>query len=327
MKRRDFVTLLGGAVLAWPLAARAQPTKMPVIGFLGGTSPGPSALNLAAFRKGLSEIGYIEGQNVAIEYRWAEGHYDRLAAMAADLVGRKVDVIVGGGGPPSAFAAKSATSTIPIVFTSGSDPVATGLVASLSRPGSNLTGVSILYTELMPKRLELLSELAPQTGTVALLVNPNSPEAEPTIRDAREAAGTKGVQLHVVKATTEGEIDAAFASVVQLHAGAFVVGADPFFNSRIEQIVALASRYAVPAIYSSRFFVVAGGLISYGPSPTAMYRQVGIYAGRILKGEKPADLPVQQPTKFDLVINLKTGKALGLVVPQALLARADEVIE
>jgi putative ABC transport system substrate-binding protein len=327
MRRRELIAFVGVGVVGWSLAARAQQKAMPVIGYLGGSSPDPSAANLAAFRQGLNETGYVEGQNVAIEYRWAEGRYDRLPAMAADLVGRKVDVIVGGGGPPSAFAAKNATSTIPIVFTSGGDPVATGLVASLSQPGGNLTGVSILYTDLVPKRLELLSELAPHAGTIALLVNPKSPEAEPTIRDAQKAARTKGVQLHVVEAATEGEIDAAFADLVQLHAGALVVGADPFFASQHEQLVALASRHAVPAIYHTRFFVVAGGLVGYGPSPTAMYRQVGIYAGKILKGAKPADLPVEQPVKFELVINLKTAKALGLSVPQSILARADEVIE
>jgi len=327
LRRRELFFLLGGAAVATPLAAHAQQKLMPVIGYLGGSSPDPSAANLAAFRQGLSETGYVDGQNVVIEYRWAEGSYDRLPAMAADLVGRKVDVIVGGAGPPSAFAAKNATSTIPIVFTSGADPVATGLVASLSRPGGNLTGVSILYTELVPKRLELMSELVPHARVIALLVNPNSREAEPTIRNAREAARTKGVQLHILKAATEGEIDDAFASLVQLQAGALVVGADPFFTSQREQLVALASRHAVPTIYNSRFFVVAGGLIDYGPSPTAMYRQVGVYVGKILKGAKPADLPVQQPTKFALVINLKTAKALGLTVPPSILARADEVIE
>jgi len=326
MRRRELILLLGGVITAArPL--RAQQKAMPVIGYLGGSSPNRSAANLAAFHQGLTETGYVEGQNLTIEYRWAEGRYDRLPAMAADLVDRKVDVIVGGAGPTSAFAAKNATSTIPIVFTSGDDPVAAGLVASLSRPGGNLTGVSILYAELVPKRLELLSELAPQAGTIALLVNPKSPEAEPTIRDAQEAARTKGVRLRVVEAATEGEIDAAFASLAQLHAGALVVGADPFFNSRREQLVALASRHAVPAIYHARFFVVAGGLIGYGPSPTAMYRQVGVYAGKILNGAKPADLPVIQPTTFELVINLKTAKVLGLTVPQSLLARADEVIE
>ena len=273
------------------------------------------------------ETGYVEGQNLAIEYRWAEGRYDRLPALAADLVGRKVDLIVASGGPPSALAAKNATSTIPIVFTAVGDPVGAGVVASLARPGGNLTGSSIMATELTPKRLELLSELVPQAGVIALLVNPNSAEAEPAIREAQEAARAKGMQLHILKASTEGEIDTAFASLVQRQAGALIVVNDPFFDGRVEQLVALASRYAVPAIYYSREFAASGGLISYAPSFTAAYHQAGIYAGKILKGAKPADLPVQQPTTFELVVNLKTAKALGLTVPQSLLARADEVIE
>jgi putative ABC transport system substrate-binding protein len=327
MNRRKLMALLGGTAAAWPLAARAQQRAMPVIGFLSGTSPGPYASYVAAFHQGLSEAGYVEGQNIAIEYRWAEGHYDRLPALAADLVGRKVDVIAASGGTPAARAAKSATSTIPIVFTSGTDPVAAGLVTSLARPGGNLTGVSFLVVELNPKRLELLTELVPQARVIALLVNPTNTNAERTIRNMEEAARAKGVQLAILKVGSESEIDVAFASLVQLQAGALVVGADAFFNSRREQLVALASRHAVPAIYEGRESAASGGLISYGTSISSVYRQLGIYAGKILAGAKPADLPVQQPTKFELVINLKTAQALGLTVPQALLARADEVIE
>jgi putative tryptophan/tyrosine transport system substrate-binding protein len=326
MRRRELISLLSGAAVAWPLVAHAQQRAMPVIGFLGAASPGQVAPYVAAFRQGLSETGYVEGQNLAIEYSWAEGRYDRLPELAADLVGRKPDLIVAGG-DSSALAAKSATSTIPIVFTAVGDPVAEGLVASLARPGGNLTGSSAMLIELMPKRLELLSELVPQAGVIALLVNPNSPEAEPMIRDVQEAALTKGVQLAILKAGSEGEIDAAFASLVQLQAGALVVGDDPFFGSRREQLVVLASRHAVPAIYYWHYYVVAGGLISYGASLPAFYRKAGMFAGRILKGAKPADLPVEQPTTFELVVNLKTAKALGLTVPPSILARADEVIE
>ena len=322
MKRREFMLMFSAAMAAaGPL--RAQQKAMPVIGYLGQISP---VSGLAPFREGLSDTGYVEGQNVAIEYRWAEGRYDRLPALAADLVHRKVDVIVTVG-TPSALAAKSATSTIPIVFSVGSNPVELGFVASLARPGGNLTGVSILVGELMPKRLELLSELAPQAGVIALLVNPNNAISERIMGDVQEAAHAKGVQLHIMKAGTESEIDAAFATLGQLHIGALLVGTDGFFSSRREQLVALASRHAIPAIYESRQFAAAGGLISYGPSLTALNRQVGIYVGKILKGAKPADLPVQQPTTFELVVNLKTAKALGLTVPPSILARADEVID
>jgi putative tryptophan/tyrosine transport system substrate-binding protein len=325
LNRRDLL-ILGSAAVAWPLAARAQQKAMPVIGFLSTGSLGEAAPRVAAFRQGLSETGYVEGQNVAIEYRWAEGSYDRLPALAAELVGRKVDVIATSA-INAARAAKNATSMIPIVFTAVNDPVGDGLVVSLARPGGNLTGFSFLTAELTPKQLELLSELVPQARMIALLVNPNNSNAELTMRNVQEAAGAKGLRLHSLKAGTESEIDAAFVTLVQLHAGALVVGGDPFLSSRIEQLVALTLRHAVPAIYLLREFAAAGGLISYGPSVTAAFRQAGTYTGRILKGEKPADLPVQQPTKFELVLNLKTAKALGLTVPQSILARADEVIE
>jgi len=327
VKRRDFVALLGGTAMAWPLAPRAQQKAMPVIGFLGATLPGPNAAFLAALGQGLSETGYVESQNLAIEYRWAEGRYDRLPALAADLVDRNVDLIVASGGTPPALAAKSATSTIPIVFTGLADPVGSGIVANLARPGGNITGISNIINELMPKRLQLLSELVPQAGVIALVVNPINPTHEGLVRDAQKAARARGVQLPILKASTESEIDAVFTSLVELHAGALLVDPDALFTSRRDQFVALAARQAVPAIYPSREFAAAGGLISYGPSITGLFRQAGIYAGRILKGEKPADLPVQQPTKFELVINLKTAKALGLTVPQSILAGADEVIE
>jgi putative ABC transport system substrate-binding protein len=327
MRRRDFIIFLAGAMAAWPLAARAQQKAMPVIGVLNTGSPSATTSPfMAAFLQGLSEAGYVEGQNLAIEYRWAEGHYDRLPALAADLVDRKVDLIMASS-PPSALAAKSATSTIPIVFRGGPDPVGNGLVASLARPGGNLTGVSMLSDRLPAKRLQLLSELVPRAGVIALLVNPNDANAERVIREVQEAARTKGLQLHVRKASSESEIDTAFASLVQLQAGALLVAADPFLSSRREQLVALASRHAVPSIYAWREFAASGGLISYGPSLTSAYRLCGTYAGKVLKGAKPADLPVQQPTKFELIINLKTAQALGIDVPPTLLARADEVIE
>jgi len=324
MHRRCFIALLGAAITAAP-ALRAQQKDMPLIGYLA-LGAWSTALT-AAFRQGLSETGYVEGRNVAIEYRGAEGDYDRLPGMAAELVGRKVDLIVASGGLPSVLAAKNATSTIPIVFTSGDDPVAAGLVASLARPGGNLTGFSFLLGEMEPKRFELLSELVPQVGVFALLVNPNSPRTEGIIRDVQEAAHAKRVQLQILKAGTETEIDSAFASPVELHAGAFVVSIDPFFYGRREQLVTLAARHAIPAIYGFREFAAAGGLISYGANLAAICRQEGIYAGKILKGAKPADLPVQQPTIFELVVNLKTANALGLTVPPSILARADEVIE
>jgi ABC-type uncharacterized transport system substrate-binding protein len=327
VRRREFIASATCAAGLPSIAARGQQNATPVIGYLHFASPGPFAPLVAALHQGLRETGYVEGQNLAIEYRWAEGSYDRLPALADDLVGRKVDLIATGGGNVSARAAKSATSTTPVVFAIGDDPVELGLVASLARPGGNVTGVSFLNVELMPKLLELLSELVPRAGVFALLVNPNNPQTERIIRDVQEAARAKGVPFPILKAGSESEIDAAFASLAQLQAGALVIGADAFFTSRREQLVALAARYAVPAIYQWPEFAAAGGLISYGTSLTAVYRRVGIYAGKILKGAKPADIPVEQPTKFELVINLKTAKALGLTVPQLLLARADEVIE
>jgi putative ABC transport system substrate-binding protein len=324
MRRREFVTLLGGTAAAWSLAAHAQQPAMPMVGFLQSGSLSQFAFQVAAFAEGLNETGYIERQNVAIEYRWAEGHYDRLPAFAADLVSRKVDVIAAIG-PQCAIAAKNATSTIPIVFTVGTDPVTDGLVASLATPGGNLTGISLLAAELLPKRLELLSELVPQARVFCLLVNPKN--ANPWIKDVQEAAREKGVQLNILQASTEGEIDDALATLVNVHADALVIGDDPFFSARDDQLVALASRYAIPTAYPFREFAAAGGLVSYGPSLRASARQAGFYAGKILKGAKPADLPVQQPTKFELVINRKTAKALGITVPQTLLVAADEVIE
>ena len=326
MNRRDLLILGAGTTIAWPLAARAQQKALPVIGYLNSRSPGESAPTLAAFRQGLNETGYVEGQNLTIEYRWADGSYDRLPALAADLVGRKVDVIAASGAPTSALAAKSATSTIPIVFITA-DPVGEGLVASLARPGGNLTGVSALTIDLMPKLFELLSEMVPHAGVIALLVNPNNPATGRMIREVQEAARAKGRQLPILKAATEGDFEIAFASLAQLHAGALVISPDSMFISRRDQLVLLASRYAIPAVYSFRNFADSGGLISYGPSPTAISRLLGIYAGQILNGATPADLPVQQPTKFELVINLKTAKALGLTLPQSIFARADEVIE
>ena len=321
MNRRELMLVLGGAITAAsPL--HAQQKAMPVIGYLNTSSSGPPLV--AAFKQGLSETGYVEGHNVAIEYHSADGHYDRLPALAADLVARKVDVIVTFG--PGVAAAKSATSTIPIVFTN-SDPVGQGLVASLARPGGNLTGVSLLTVEMMPKRIELISEFVPRAGLIALLVNPNNSTTGSVTRAVQEAARTNGAQLHILKASTEGEINAAFAALVHMHAGALVVGPDPFYNVQREQLVALAALHTVPAIYPWREVAAVGGLITYGPSLTAANRQVGNYTGRILNGAKPSDLPVQQPTTFELVINLKTAKALGLTVPPFILARADEVIE
>ena len=326
MKRRTFITLLGGAATAWPLAVRAQQSAMPVIGVLDGRSADESTPLVAALRRGLNETGFVEGRNVAIEHHWAHGQYDRLPALAADLVRRQVTVIATSGNA-SALAAKTATATIPIVFLTGADPVQAGLVASLSRPGGNLTGVTSLGVELGPKRLELLHELVPAATTIAILVNPANRSAEIQVRDMQAAARTLGLELHILQASTEREIDAAFAALTRLRAGALVISPEAFFNSRSEQLAALTVRHAVPAIYTYREFAAAGGLMSYGGSITDSYRQAGIYVGRILKGEKPADLPVQQSAKVELIINMKTAKALGLTVPFALLGRADEVIE
>ena len=325
MNRREFMLLLSGAVIA-PRALRAQQKPMAAVGFLGLSSPGPFAQAVAAFHQGLRETGYVEGQNVAVEYRWAEDHYERLPALAADLVARQVDVIVTQGSIPPALAAKNATTTIPIVFNTGADPVAAGLVASLARPGGNLTGFTMVHAELMQKRVELLSEFVPQARVIALLVKPDNPETEAIVRDVQEAAHVKGVQLQILQASNEGEIDSVFETLARVRAGALLFS-DPFFHTKHEQLVALAARHTVPVIYESRDTVTDGGLISYATSFKATWRQVGIYAGRILNGAKPADLPVQQPTTFELVVNLKTAKALGLTIPPSILARADEVIE
>jgi putative ABC transport system substrate-binding protein len=325
MRRRELVAALTAAAL-WPLPALAQ-QKALVIGYLSGVSPGPYAQYLAAFRQGLGEAGYVEGQNVAIEYRWAEGQYDRLPAMAADLVARKVDVIAASGGPRSAPAAKSATSTIPIVFATGGDPVAQGLVKSLARPGGNVTGFTFLVEELMEKRLDLLTELVPHVQGMSVLINPTNPNAVALAERLPAAAKAKGLQLHILKASTATDIDEAFAALGPLKSSTLLAGSDAFFNDRREQIVTLAARYAIPAIYDTTEFAAIGGLMTYGPSIAEAHRQFGAYVGKVLRGAKPADLPVQQPAKFELVINLRTAKALGLTVPQSLLARADEVIE
>jgi putative tryptophan/tyrosine transport system substrate-binding protein len=324
MKRREFITLLGGAA-AWPLAARAQQPAMPVIGFLNAASAEQWAPFVSAFRLGLGETGYTEGNNVAIEFRWANEQYDRLPALAVDLVRRQPTVIV--ANHVSAPAAKAATATIPIVFTTAVDPVQLGLVASLARPGGNLTGVTTLNMELLPKRLELLHQVSPAATVLGLLVNPTNSDAETVVHDSRAAARTLGLELHVVKASTEDVFEYAFASLAQEGVGGLVIAPDPFFVSRSEKLAGLALRHRLPAAFEFRQFVAAGGLLSYGGSLADVYRLAGVYAGRILKGEKPGDLPVQQSTRVELITNLKTAKALGLEIPPTLLARADEVIE
>jgi len=326
MRRRAFITLLGGATVAWPLAARAQQTGMPVVGYLDASSPGASAPRVAIFRRGLAEAGYVEGRNVAIEYRWAEGRYDRLPEMAVELVRREVAVIVAST-IPAAVAAKSATATIPIVFYVAGDPVKLGLVAGLARPGGNATGVNNFAAELGAKHLGLLRELLPTAARIGLMVNPTNPNVEGATKDVTAAALATGVEIDVVRASDSREIEVAFATLVRNRADALVVGPDAFFTSRRLQIATLATRHALPAVSNSREFAEAGGLMDYGTSLTEVYRQLGVYAGRVLKGDKPAELPVVQSTKFELVINLPTARALGFEIPPTLLARADEVIE
>jgi putative ABC transport system substrate-binding protein len=327
MRRRDFIASLGAVVVAWPECTRAQ-QPMPVIGFLGVFSPAEATPLVDAFRRGLDEAGYVEGRNVAIEYRWAEKRYDRLPTLAADLVGHPVRVIAATGGGVSARAAKAATAMIPIVFVAGDlDPVSSGLVSSLNRPGGNITGIAPSTSVLGPKRLEMLHEMVPGSSLIGMLLNPNYADAETQLREAQEAALTLGIKLMILKASSEAELDIAFANFGKQQTGALLVANDAVFLSRREQLAALAARYAIPAIYSYREYVVSGGLMSYAPSLADSYRQAGVYTGKILKGAEPAELPVMQPTKFELVINLKTAKALGLTIPQIILARTDEVIE
>ena len=327
MQRREFITLLGGAGVAWPLAARAQQPTMPVIGFLSARSAASGASMAATFRQGLTEAGYVEGKNLRIEYRWAAGHYDRLKALAEELVGRQVAVIVAISGTPAALAAKAATTAIPIIFANGGDPLASGLVASLSRPTGNITGVTFYTVALVGKRMNLLRGLVPTATVIGLLVNLNNPIEGTEAKDAEGAARVLGLRLHVVNATTDREIDAAFSNLVERHIDALVVGSDPLFVGLSDKLVALAVRHAMPTMYYAREFPEAGGLMSYGSRQNDAYHQAGLYVGKILQGVKPVDLPVMQPTKFEFVINLKTAKALGLAVPPMLLAQADVVID
>jgi ABC-type uncharacterized transport system substrate-binding protein len=327
LQRREFMTLIGGAAVAWPLAARAQQPAIPVIGFGHPLSPYNASRWLTAFKKGLNETGYVEGQNVAIEYRWAEGQYDRLPALMADLVRHQVAVIVAAGGEPSPQAAKGATQTIPIVFTASVDPVSSGLVASLNRPGGNVTGVTIFGSEAIAKRVELLRELVPNAASIAYLMNPTHPNAENELRDAQTAAHSLGEQILVIPASSERDFEAAFATISQRGAQSLLIASDSAYFGMRADIISLAARLRLPAMYFLREFAQAGGLITYGNSLPDVYHHVGVYVGKILKGAKPADLPVIQPTKFELIINLKTAKALGLEIPPTLLARADEVIE
>ena len=327
MRRRQFITLLGGAAAGWPLAAHAQQQQLPVIGILSSRSRATDALLLAVIRQGLNDTGFVEGRNVSIEYRWAEGDYNRLAALAADLVGRKVAVIVTIGGDVAALAAKAATTTLPVVFTVATDPVRSGLVSSLHRPGGNLTGHSGFLTEVQPKRLGLLRELRPDATSIGVLVNPNVAYIDAQLNDIRSSAASIGREIVILNASTIAEIDAAFATLRQMRTDVLSVAVDPFFFDRASQIVVLAARHAMPALYFRREFAAVGGLMSYGSNAAEGYRVLGVYAGRILKGEKPGDLPIQLPTKFELVINLSTARALALEVPPSLLAHADEVIE
>jgi putative ABC transport system substrate-binding protein len=327
MRRREFITVLGGAAMAWPLAARAQQAAMPVIGFLSSRSPGESSNVVAAFRRGLNEAGFVEGQNTLIAFRWAEGAYNHLPALAADLIGLRVAVLVAAGGTPSLLTAKAATTTIPIVFTAVNDPVQLGFVPSFNRPGGNVTGISLFNNTLLAKRIGLLHEAVPTAAVIAMLRNPNSPVVDDDMKSVLATAQSLGLTVQVLNASNERDLDAAFEAMVRLHVGALVVQGEPFFDSRRDHIVELAAREGIPAIYAWREYAIAGGLISYGTSITDNYRQAGVYTGRILKGEKPAELPVVRPTKFEMLVNLKTAKALGLEISPSLIARADEVIE